>query len=112
MGFRPGPTKTSLHSQRSRLETINFGFKKKRNCTICVAKIKALISFAVTTKLICAFVFAYADCLFSCAVAQLSLITYLLCGGTEIFQQMLSICTLYGDFFSLPGQPKPVLGLA
>ena len=27
-----------------------------------VAKIKALISFAVTAKLICAFVFAYADC--------------------------------------------------
>ena len=31
----------------------------KRNCTIRVAKTKALISFAVTAKLICAFVFAY-----------------------------------------------------
>ena len=30
-----------------------------------VAKTKALISFAVTAKLICAFVFAYADCWFS-----------------------------------------------
>ena len=30
------------------------------NCTICVAKIKALISFAVTVKLICVFVFANA----------------------------------------------------
>ena len=30
------------------------------NCTTYVAKIKALISFAVTAKLICAFVFAYA----------------------------------------------------
>ena len=36
------------------------------NCTIRVGKIKALISFAVTAKLICAFVFAYAaDCWFS-----------------------------------------------
>ena len=34
------------------------GFKKKRNCTIHVAKTKGLISFAVTAKLICAFVFA------------------------------------------------------
>ena len=30
-----------------------------------LAKTKALISFAITAKLICAFVFAYADCRFS-----------------------------------------------
>ena len=30
------------------------------NCTIHLAKTKALISFAVTAKLICGFVFAYA----------------------------------------------------
>ena len=36
-----------------------------------VAKTKALISFAVTAKLICAFVFAYADCWFSHEAAQL-----------------------------------------
>ena len=35
------------------------------NCTIRVAKTKELISFAVTAKLICVFVFAYADCWFS-----------------------------------------------
>ena len=35
-------------------------------------KTKALISFTVTAKLICAFVFAYADCWFSAAMAQLS----------------------------------------
>ena len=63
------------------LETCNFGFQKKRNCTIRIAKTKALISFAVTAlaaslhshktsillkiwnglvtaKLTCAFVFA------------------------------------------------------
>ena len=38
---------------------------------MCVAKIKALISCAVTAQLICAFVFAYADCLFSFAVVQI-----------------------------------------
>ena len=57
-GFRPGLTQTGLYSLRKRLEDWNFGFKKKRNCTIRVAKTKALISFAVTAKLICAFVFA------------------------------------------------------
>ena len=31
-----------------------------RDCTIRIAKTKALISFAVTAKLICIFVFAYA----------------------------------------------------
>ena len=34
-------------------------------CTIYVAKTKALISFAVTTKLICVFVFTYAKSQFS-----------------------------------------------
>ena len=36
-----------------------------------VAKTKELTSFAITAKLICAFVFAYADCWFSHAAAQL-----------------------------------------
>ena len=36
-----------------------------------VAKTKALISFAVTAKLICAFVFSYADCWFSHGAAHL-----------------------------------------
>ena len=44
---------------------------KKRNCTIRVAKTKALISFAVTAKLICIFVFVYADCWFSHVAAHL-----------------------------------------
>ena len=41
------------------------------NFTIRVAKTKALISFAVTAKLICAFVFAYADCWFSHGAAHI-----------------------------------------
>ena len=36
-----------------------------------VAKTKALISFAVTAKLICVFVFAYADCWFSHGAAHI-----------------------------------------
>ena len=42
-----------------------------RSCTIRVAKTKALISFAVTAKLICVFGFAYADCWFSHAKAHI-----------------------------------------
>ena len=70
MCFQPGQTQTGLYKHRRWLEAGNFGFRKKRNCTIRVAKTKALISFAVTAKLICAFVFAYAGCWFSHAVAQ------------------------------------------
>ena len=40
-------------------------------CTIRVAKSKALISFAVTAKLICVFVFAYAKGRFSHNEAQI-----------------------------------------
>ena len=53
-----------------------------RNCTIRVAKTKALISFAVTAKLICAFVFAYADCWFSHEAA------HLFCGYINNFSVM------------------------
>ena len=42
-----------------------------KNCTIRVAKTKAMISFAVTPKLICVFVFAYADCWFSHEAAHI-----------------------------------------
>ena len=38
-----------------------------------VAKTKALISFAVTAKLVCAFGFAYADCRISHEAAQMML---------------------------------------
>ena len=46
-GLRPGPTQTGLCSHRRWLEAWNFGFRKKRNCSIYVAKTKALISCAV-----------------------------------------------------------------
>ena len=66
VGHKPACTST----QDSR-KLKNYGFRKKRNCTIPVAKTKALISFAVTVKLICAFVFTYANCWFSDAMAHL-----------------------------------------
>ena len=53
------------------VEAANFGFRKKRNCTIRVATTKTLISFAVTVKLICACVFIYAKCWFSHKVAHI-----------------------------------------
>ena len=43
---RPGPTQFGLYSHRSRLEAWNLGCKKK-DCTIHVAKAKALISCAI-----------------------------------------------------------------
>ena len=49
----------------------NFRFRKKRNSTIRVAKTKALISFAVTAKLISRFVFPYAECCFRRDAAKL-----------------------------------------
>ena len=46
-----------------------FALFKALQCTILVAKTKALIRFAVTAN--CAFVFASADCWFSHAAAEM-----------------------------------------
>ena len=43
-GFQPGPTKTGLYIHRW-LDASNFGFRQKRDCTIYVAKTKALIHY-------------------------------------------------------------------
>ena len=51
---------------------LDFRFRKLRDCTIYVAKTKALISFAVTAKLICVFVFAYAKHWFSHDAAHIN----------------------------------------
>ena len=58
--FRPGLTQAGLYSHRKELESSNFGYKKRRHCTILVAKTETLISFVVTAMLICAFVFSQA----------------------------------------------------
>ena len=51
-----------------------------RDCNIYAAKTKALISFAVTAKLICVFVLAYAKRWFSLDAAHLILWNKLLAG--------------------------------
>ena len=58
---KPGCTATE---DGLRLEISDLG-RKGIDCTIHVAKTKELISFAVTAKLICVFVFAYAKSRFS-----------------------------------------------
>ena len=69
-------TNQAVQSQK---QARSFRFQKNRKCTIRVAKSKALISFAVTAKLICVFVFAYADCWLSGAVAHLLTMSHLNC---------------------------------
>ena len=54
-------TNWSVPSQKM-ARSLKFGFRKLMNCTIHVAKTNALIGLAVTAKLICVFVFSYADC--------------------------------------------------
>ena len=69
LGF---PTRSDTNQPvQSQKQARNFGFKKKRNCTIRVAKTKAQISFTVTAKQICAFVFAQAIISFSHDAAQI-----------------------------------------
>ena len=69
VGFRSCLIQTGLYSHRNRLEAWNFGYKQWRNCSIRVAKTKVLSSFAITAKLMCTFVFDFADCWFSHAQA-------------------------------------------
>ena len=52
-------TDRAVQSQKM-ARSLNFIFRKQGNCTSYEAKTKAPISFAVTAKLICVFVFAYA----------------------------------------------------
>ena len=57
-----------------------------KHCTIRIAKRKALISFAVTAKLICAFVFGYAKCWFSHDAAHYDIV----CGSTKTISQIFA----------------------
>ena len=52
---------------------LKFQIRKKRDCTIHVAKTKALISSVFIAQLICSFVFAYAKSRFSHDSAQIAL---------------------------------------
>ena len=68
-------TNLAAHIHLMAIETGNFGLRKKRDCTIHVVKTKALISFTLAVKLICVFVFAYANCWFSHEAAHISNLT-------------------------------------
>ena len=70
-----------------RLEAGNFGLRKKRDCTIYVAKTKVLISCAATAQLICAFVFAYAKLRF------FNMYSYPLTHLRIFFQHIHSFCS-------------------
>ena len=63
--IRPSQTQTGLHSHSRWLEASNFGFRKKRDCSIYIVRTEALISCAFAAQLICDFVFAYAKSRFS-----------------------------------------------
>ena len=65
-GFPPGPTQTGKI-----IRGLKFQIQEIEELFYCVAKTKALISFAVTTKLICVFVFAYARSRFSHDTTQI-----------------------------------------
>ena len=54
------PTQIGLFSQRRYIEALNVGCRNKREYITCVAKTKALISYAAPTLLICVFVFTHA----------------------------------------------------
>ena len=63
-----------------------------RDCTIRVAKTKALISFALTAKLICVFVFAYTKSRFSHKETQIIVVEKV----SEIIDLILHNCFTYG----------------
>ena len=64
-GFRPGPTQTGLGSHRRWIETRNFGFRKKRNCSIRAAKNKGAGQLRGNREADLRLCFAYAKIRFS-----------------------------------------------
>ena len=68
-----------------------------RNCTIHVAEKKALISFTVTAKLICAFVFTQAK------------ITFSHCAALVIYDR--SVCLSESTAMVVPGRCLHFIGL-
>ena len=69
-GFLTSSNTTKHVQPQKMIDSANFVFRKKRNCTISIVKAKALISCTVTVQLICtvtvqlicAFIFAFVDC--------------------------------------------------
>ena len=84
--------------------------KEERDCTIHVAKTKALISFAVTAKLICAFVFAQAFCWFSYAVAHIHCTCKVsTVSGLVVCKISVSLKCIFSSFYEFSVTVKAVL---
>ena len=67
-GFRPGTSQSGLNSHRRWLETWNFGLESRG---IVLSKWRKQRRWSASAKLICVFVFAYAEIRFSHVAAQL-----------------------------------------
>ena len=70
---------------------------KKRGCTIHIVKTKALISFAVTAKLISDFVFAFAKSRFSHEGAHVIFVGT--CTGKILLLYLQAHCSLLSELF-------------
>ena len=72
VGFRPGPTKPNLPTTELEIAgSLKFRMTEEEGLYYPSSEKKAQFSFAVTAKLICAFVFDQAFCKFSYVVAQM-----------------------------------------
>ena len=60
LGFPTRSDTNQAVQQQKMARGLKFWIEEVEGCSIHVAKTKALISFAVTAKLICVFVFTYA----------------------------------------------------
>ena len=73
---------------------MTIGLKFRRDRTNYVAKTKAMISFAVTAKLICVFVFAYAKRWFSHDSALIIFFFF------ALFLLVMTYCMMWKLYFS------------
>ena len=64
-------TNQAVQSQKH-AGSLKFQISKEEEVYYPFSENKGVISFAITAKLICVFVFAYADCWFSHEAAQIS----------------------------------------
>ena len=74
-GFPTRSNRTRPVQSQTKARSLKFQIKVEEGFTIRVAKTEALISCAVTAQLICAFVFAFANC-FCCFFIMRRLVCY------------------------------------
>ena len=75
MDFRPGPTQTNKSVQPQKIaRNLKFWIQKVEELFDPCSENKGADQLRSSCEAVCAFVFAYADCWFSHAVAKLALI--------------------------------------